>query len=52
MFIFEFLRDANFLSLLSFKILVYLMINNINNIDHFTNSERDRLNWFETILQY
>ena len=51
MFISEFLGDAN-LCLALFTILVYSMFNYINKIDHFTNSDRDKLNWFETILQY
>ena len=49
MFISVFLGDTNFGYAL-FTILVYLMIiYNIDKIDNFTNSDRDRLNMFETI---
>ena len=51
MFVFKFLGDTNF-CLASFTILVYLMINNNNKIDSFTNSDGDRSKWFETILWY
>ena len=49
MFISEFSGDAKF-SLASFTMLVYLMVNNINKTDHFTNSDVDRSNRFETII--
>ena len=51
MFFSEFLGDGNFYLVL-FTIPVYSTINYINKIDCFTNSDLDRLNWFETILQY
>ena len=50
-FISKFLSDTNF-CLGSLTILVYLMINFINKIDHFTNSYGGRSNWYETALQY
>ena len=51
MLISEFLGDANF-GLVSFTLHVCLMINYNDKIDPFTISDRDRLNWFETILLY
>ena len=39
-------------SLASFTKLVCSMVNYINKIDHFTNSDGDRSNGFETILRY
>ena len=51
MFISELLGDANF-GLASFTLLEYSIINYNDNIDCFTNSDGDRFNWFETILQY
>ena len=51
MFISEFLSDVNF-GLASFTMVVYSMTNYCNRKDHFTNSDGDRSNWFETILQY
>ena len=42
MFISEFLSDANF-GLAWFTLHVYSMINYNDKIDHFTNSDRDRL---------
>ena len=50
MFISEFLSDNNF-GLAPFTLHVYSMINYNDKIDSFTFGERDRLNWFETILQ-
>ena len=51
MFISEFLSNTNF-CLTLFTILVYLMINYLNKVDHVMNSDRSRLNWFETIWWY
>ena len=46
MFISKFLSDANF-GLASFTVLVYSMINYNNNIDHFTNNDGDRSNFYD-----
>ena len=46
-----FISDANF-GLVLFTLHVHSTINYNDKIDCFTISERDRSNWFETILQY
>ena len=51
MFIFEFLVDSNF-CLVSFTIFVFSMINYTIKINYFTNCDRYRSNWFETISRY
>ena len=47
MFISEISGDTNF-SLALFTMLIHWMVNYINSIDHFTNSDEDRSNGFET----
>ena len=49
LFISEFLSDANSAMAL-FILLVYSIISYNHKIDHFTNSDGDKANWFETIL--
>ena len=51
MFISEFLGDAYF-GLAFFTLLVHSTLNYSDKINSFTLSDGDRLNWFETILQY
>ena len=51
MFISEILGDANFgLALLTVHFYLRVIIIHIR-IDCFTNTDRDRLNWFETVLR-
>ena len=51
MFISDFSGDANF-SFTSFTVLVFLTVNYIYRMDHFTISDGVRLNGFEAILWY
>ena len=50
MFNSKLLGDANF-GMVSFKMLIYLTINYITKIDHFTTWDGDRLIGFESILE-